>query len=164
MLYAHRCTFGANTLPLRNFWGNNSRKMLILSDEHFSTTCSACAEREVCFARQEAEHLTSLCGIAAKLHGVSRFTCPAWASFTFRPIKSDKAERLSAQTFVKRNTADFVAKLQIALKEASETGYWLELLYRTDYISEQEYNKLDSACTSIRFMLTSSINTVKNKQ
>lgn len=60
-------------------------------------------------------------------------------------------------------TADFVAKLQIALKEANETGYWLELLYKTDYISNAEYKKLDSACTSIRVMLISSINTVKNK-
>ena len=60
-------------------------------------------------------------------------------------------------------TADFVAKLQIALKEANETGYWLELLYKTDYISEQEYKELDSACTSIRVMLIASINTVKNK-
>ncbi len=32
--------------------------------------------------------------------------------------------------------ADFISKLQIALKEANETGYWIELLYRTDYISE----------------------------
>ena len=31
---------------------------------------------------------------------------------------------------------DFVTKLEIALKEASETGYWLELLYRTDYLEE----------------------------
>ena len=61
-------------------------------------------------------------------------------------------------------TADFVAKLQIALKEANETGYWLELLHKTDYISEQEYNELDSACTSLRVMLISSINTMKNKQ
>ena len=60
-------------------------------------------------------------------------------------------------------TADFVAKLQIALKEANETGYWLELLYKTDYISAQEYKELDSACASIRVMLISSINTVKNK-
>ena len=60
-------------------------------------------------------------------------------------------------------TADFVAKLQIALKEANETGYWLELLYKTEYISEQEYKELDSACTGIRVMLISSINTVKNK-
>ena len=57
--------------------------------------------------------------------------------------------------------ADFIAKFQIALKEASETGYWLELLYRTNYISESEYQSLDSACASIRVMLISSINTAK---
>lgn len=56
---------------------------------------------------------------------------------------------------------DFISKLQIALKEANETGYWLELLFKTDYIHEQTYKKLDSACTSIRVMLISSINTVK---
>ena len=60
--------------------------------------------------------------------------------------------------------ADFIAKLQIALKEANETGYWLELLYKTNYIDESEYKLLDSACTSIRVMLISSINTVKAKQ
>lgn len=58
--------------------------------------------------------------------------------------------------------ADFVAKLQIALKEANETGYWLELLFRTNYISEEEYKMLDSACTSIRIMLIASINTAKS--
>ena len=63
-----------------------------------------------------------------------------------------------------QGTADFLSKLQIALKEASETGYWLELLYRTDYISEQEYKELNDACTSIRIMLISSVNTTKNKQ
>ena len=57
--------------------------------------------------------------------------------------------------------ADFIAKLQIALKEANETGYWLELLYKTDYITEAEYTSLDSACTSIRVMLISSLNTAK---
>lgn len=57
--------------------------------------------------------------------------------------------------------ADFIAKLQIALKEASETGYWLELLYKTNYISESEYKELDSACAGIRVMLVASINTAK---
>ena len=57
--------------------------------------------------------------------------------------------------------ADFIAKLQIALKEASETGYWLELLYRTNYINKAEYQSLDSACTSIRVMLIASVNTAK---
>ena len=56
---------------------------------------------------------------------------------------------------------DFIAKLQIALKEANETGYWLELLYKTDYIDEQAYKSLDAACASIRVMLIASINTSK---
>lgn len=58
--------------------------------------------------------------------------------------------------------ADFAAKLQIALKEANETGYWLELLSRTGYIDQERYRKLDSMCGSLRVMLISSINTVKN--
>ncbi|MBE6944321.1 MAG: four helix bundle protein [Ruminococcaceae bacterium] len=57
--------------------------------------------------------------------------------------------------------ADFIAKLQIALKEANETGYWLELLFKTEYITEAEYKALDTSCTSIRVMLISSINTAK---
>ena len=59
--------------------------------------------------------------------------------------------------------ADFVSKLQIALKEANETGYWLELLFRTNYISEEEFRTLDAACTSLRVMLVASIRTVKEK-
>ena len=57
--------------------------------------------------------------------------------------------------------ADFISKLQIALKEANETGYWLELLYKTNYITETEFKTLDYACTGIRVMLISSINTAK---
>ena len=60
--------------------------------------------------------------------------------------------------------ADFIAKLQIALKEANETGYWLELLYRTNYIDEQTYKPLNEQCTSIRVMLIASCKTVKSKE
>lgn len=56
---------------------------------------------------------------------------------------------------------DFISKLEIALKEASETGYRLELLYRTDYIDEQTYKTLNEKCTSIRVMLIASCKTVK---
>ncbi len=59
-------------------------------------------------------------------------------------------------------TADFISKMQIALKEANETGYWLELLYKTNYIGEEQYNFLESKCKSLRAMLVSSINTAKN--
>ena len=56
---------------------------------------------------------------------------------------------------------DFISKLEIALKEASETGYWLELLYRTNYIDEQNYIKLSSQCASLRVMLIASCKTAK---
>ncbi len=58
-------------------------------------------------------------------------------------------------------TADFVAKMQIALKECYESEYWLELLNRTGYIFESQYITLKSNCGSIRRMLISSINTTK---
>lgn len=56
---------------------------------------------------------------------------------------------------------DFISKLEIALKEASETGYWLELLYRTKYIDEQSYAVLSAKCTSLRVMLIASCRTAK---
>ncbi len=57
--------------------------------------------------------------------------------------------------------ADFIAKLQIALKEANETGYWLELLFKTKYINENLYKELDTVCAGLRAMLIASINTAK---
>ena len=56
---------------------------------------------------------------------------------------------------------DFISKLEIALNEASETGYWLELLYRTKYIDEQSYKALSAKCTSLRAMLVASCRTAK---
>ena len=56
---------------------------------------------------------------------------------------------------------DFISKLEIALKEASETGYWLELLYRTKYINEQTHKTLSAKCTSLRVMLIASCRTAK---
>ena len=60
--------------------------------------------------------------------------------------------------------ADFVSKLQIALKEANETGYWLELLHRSGYLSVDAYRNLDAKCTSLRAMLIASINTAKGNK
>ena len=60
-----------------------------------------------------------------------------------------------------QSMADFAAKMNIALKEANETGYWLELLFKTNYINESQYKELDSVCVGIRAMLVASINTAK---
>ena len=60
-------------------------------------------------------------------------------------------------------TADFIAKMQIALKECYESEYWLEILNRTGYLANTGYKKLQNGCGAIRRMLISSINTLKNK-
>ena len=57
--------------------------------------------------------------------------------------------------------SDFIAKLQIALKEANETGYWLELLQKSNYIDEVKYRELNDSCSQIRIMLIKSINAAK---
>ena len=57
---------------------------------------------------------------------------------------------------------DFISKMEIALKEASETGYWLDLLRRTEYIDEQTYKSLSTKCTSLRVMLVASCRTAKD--
>ena len=57
--------------------------------------------------------------------------------------------------------ADFVSKLQIALKEANETSYWLLLLGKTNILSAAEYDRLETLCREIRITLIASINTTK---
>ena len=60
-----------------------------------------------------------------------------------------------------QGTKDFISKFEIALKEASEPGYWLELLYKTKYIDEQTFKALSSKCTSLRVMLITTCKTAK---
>ena len=57
---------------------------------------------------------------------------------------------------------DFINKLEIALKESSETEYWIELLYRKHKLSDDVYKKLKNECGSIRRKLISSVTTSKN--
>ena len=56
---------------------------------------------------------------------------------------------------------DFISKLEIALKEASETGYWLTLLHKTAYMDDATYKNLSVKCASIRAMLVASCKTAK---
>ena len=58
--------------------------------------------------------------------------------------------------------SDFIAKLQIALKESNETSFWLELLNKTGYIHDEQFKELENLNISIRTMLISSINTAKS--
>ena len=57
--------------------------------------------------------------------------------------------------------ADFIAKLQISLKETAETEYWLRLLILSEYITEQEGDSLLNDCLEIKIILVSTLNTAK---
>lgn len=92
-------------------------------------------------------------------------------------IKSERKESIMTNQLLRSGTsiganiheskyaqskADFVYKMQIALKECYESEYWLELLTRTYFLNDSEYQKLRNQCGNIRRMLISSINTVKS--
>ena len=63
-----------------------------------------------------------------------------------------------------QSRADFVSKLNIALKEASETNYWSRLLGATDYLSEAECQSLSKDCREIEKMLTAIIKTSRQEK
>ena len=63
-----------------------------------------------------------------------------------------------------QSKSDFISKLEIALKESNETGYWLELLYKTGYIDEIYYKNLDNLCSGIRVLLVASCKTAKENR
>ena len=60
-----------------------------------------------------------------------------------------------------QSKADFISKLSIALKETTETKYWLRLLHATEYLSQQEYVSIASDCVELEKMLVSSVKTSK---
>ncbi len=62
-----------------------------------------------------------------------------------------------------QSKADFYAKMNIALKECSETEYWIELLYESDYISKEQFESLYSDCEEIIKILVSITKTQNNK-
>lgn len=58
---------------------------------------------------------------------------------------------------------DFIHKLSIAVKEARETSYWLNLLKDSHYISREEFTELDNSCHELLKILNSIILTTKEK-
>ena len=66
-----------------------------------------------------------------------------------------------AEAFYGQSESDFISKLSIAQKEASETIYWLELLHESGYIKHNHYESIYSDAEEIIKLLTSSIKTVK---
>lgn len=63
-----------------------------------------------------------------------------------------------------QSKADFVSKLNISLKEASETSYWLTLLEKTDYLSQTEYKSMKADVDELMRMIIASLKTVRNNE
>ena len=63
-----------------------------------------------------------------------------------------------------QSAADFVNKLSIALKEADETAYWLELLYESGFIEQSHFESLYNDLKELIALLTASIKTSKQNQ
>ena len=69
-----------------------------------------------------------------------------------------------AESKYAHSRADFIAKLEIALKEASETGRWLEMLLKSGNITPERHKDLSKTCATIRVLLIASLKTVKNNR
>jgi len=65
-------------------------------------------------------------------------------------------------TFAESNP-DFIHKMAISQKEANETIYWLELLQKTEYITQTEYESINTDAVELLKMITSTIKTMKKK-
>ena len=73
-------------------------------------------------------------------------------------IGANVRESKNAQT-----DPDYLSKMNIALKEADETQYWLEVLFRSELITEQEYKSLDEDLKEIIAILVSIVKKLKKK-
>ena len=96
----------------------------------------------------------------------------------FQYLKTEKREFVLSEQVLRSGTSiganvregingvsakEFIHKLNIALKEAKETEYWLELLHETDYISLQQFQSLQTDCAELIALLTSIIKTMRQK-
>ena len=72
-------------------------------------------------------------------------------------IGANVAESQQAQS-----RADFISKLNIALKEAAETNYWLRLLQATDFLNDTEFQSVHNDCRELEKILTSILKSARN--
>lgn len=93
-------------------------------------------------------------------------------------LRSEKAEYVLSKQMLRSGTsiganvceaeqaqsrADFISKMNIALKESVETEYWLRLLYKSGYLNKKEFDSIHRECKELVKMLTSIIKTTKNR-
>ena len=68
-----------------------------------------------------------------------------------------------AESLFAQSDADYISKLKIALKEASETKYWLELLFESGYLSQAEFDSISNDINTILGTTVNIINKIQKK-
>ncbi len=76
-----------------------------------------------------------------------------------RSVDQNGANIAEAQEAQSR--ADFISKLNISLKEAAETSYWLRLLQATDYLENAEFTSIHNDCRELEKLLTAILKCAK---
>ena len=94
----------------------------------------------------------------------------------YKYLVEEKREKVMSQQLIRSGTSiganvreaiyaqsrkDFVGKISISLKEASETEYWLELLSKTGYLTKEEYNSIGKDCGELAKMLIATLKSSK---
>ena len=85
-------------------------------------------------------------------------------AFALRVIAGTAIGALVRESEFAQSQADFINKLSVALKEANETDYWLNLLHDSQYINDNSFESMENDCGELIALLISSIRTVKNNQ
>jgi four helix bundle protein len=94
----------------------------------------------------------------------------------YKYLSSEKSEHVLSRQLLRSGTSiganvkeavyaqsrkDFISKMSIALKEAAETEYWLELLCEADYLTKGEFADIYRDCSEVRKILASIVKTSK---
>ncbi len=97
----------------------------------------------------------------------------------YRYLREDKKEYVMSKQLLRCGTSiganiaesccaisekDFLSKLYVAFKECAETQYWLDIMYETSYLNEQEYRSISDDCLEIKKLLSSITKTIREKE
>ena len=125
-------------------------------------------ERRMKNSRQREDSLlhTKSCDFALRIVGMNKYLREQKGEFVLSKqiLRSGTAiGALIRESEFAQSQADFVNKLSVALKEANETDYWLNLLHDSHYLNEVSFISMENDCGELIALLVSSIRTVKNK-
>ena len=105
-------------------------------------------------------------GLAVRVVNLYRYLCSEQKDYVLSKqlLRSGTAiGALVKESEHAQSKADFISKMSIALKEANETIYWLELLHDTDYLNENEFRSIHQDAIEVLKLLISIVKSSKHK-